>query len=219
MHDVVSINPASVDAEVEQRAHVVRQRLNGISAALEENFFDLCELLMEAQTNAYHVIYGFGRFGEWVEEGSGLDMSARSAYYHISIAKKTAELGLTREDVRRVKISLLKKIFELEPKEHADEMRELVADAANMSLDEVIEEVNKLRKAVGKSAPLYKTFKFDVDLKQVIDEAFALARMSYGDVVDPATGEITEASDSRCMELICAEYLASGGTHNGAEEE
>jgi hypothetical protein len=176
-------------------------------SALDDGFFDLCDLLTEASDNGYHTVFGYARFGDWVEENPDLDMSARQAYYYVSISKKAKQLGLTRDDLKRAKISKLKEIFSLEPNEHAEEMKQLVGEAAESGLDEIKEKVRQIKVKGGAEDKVHMTLKLDPADKETVQQALELARMIYGDVINQATGEVTEASDSQCVHLICSQFL------------
>src|SRR4051812_15549140 len=102
---------------VVERAAVVKEALTKIKDSLKENFFDMCDLLLEVSEKGYHSEWGYATFGEWVEEGSDLDISARSAFYYLNISRKAAQLGVTKENLRKLKISSLKQIFSLDPQE------------------------------------------------------------------------------------------------------
>jgi hypothetical protein len=198
-----ALTPVVVEHQgVPVRAEQVRQRLVEIEGNLETGLFDICDLLLEAKDNNYHTHWGYVRFGDWIEEASGLRISARTAYYYITIATKVKELGLSREQISAVGISKLKEIFTLEPEEHANHMKELVEAAPDSSLDDVSEAVAKVR---GKEPAKYMTLKLDPEVKETVKEAFELARRVHGSTV--RHGEVVDITDSRCMELICASFL------------
>lgn len=211
--DVVILGPQ--DASRLDRANEVRKRLILIRSTLDDNFFDMCELLLEAQEQGYHVVYGYSRFGDWIEQ-AGLDLSARSAYYLINIAKKARALGLTRAEMKETKISKLKEIFALDPQEHGTEMKQLVASAREDSLEAVKEKVARVRaEATGQQPFVLKTFKLDPNVLATVEEAFELARAQYGSRIE--NGEEVEASDSQCLEIICIEYLNDPNHGNVAD--
>jgi hypothetical protein len=196
----------TVDIAVAARAEQVKNKLVSIRRQVEDHFFDMCDLLREAQDNAYHLVYGYTRFGDWVDATPELDLSARQAYYYINIAKKVDELGITREQIRAVNgISKLKEIFSLEPTDFADQIVTLIEGAASDSLEQVKEKVRQVRADSGKPAPCHMTLKFDEHIKDTVDRALELARLNIGDSV--VNGEIVEPSTSLCIEMICASYL------------
>jgi hypothetical protein len=211
--DITITNYTVVDVQTEELAKACYEKLQRVKDSIQDNFFDLCELLLEAQEGDYHQVYGYERFGDWIEQGTDLDLSARSAYYYLQIAKKSRELGFTREDLKGVKISNLKEIFALDPQEHGDDMKRLLAGAAEAPLNDIKQEVKKLRADSGQPAPEYMTLKLDPLVKEIVDEAIELARMNYGDTVNE-DGEVVEASVSKCIELICVDYLADPNNRN-----
>jgi hypothetical protein len=198
----------SQDVSLKAQAEACRASLLKAQDNLEGAFFDLCDLLREAQENNYHVVYGFARFGDWVEsQGSGLDLSARSAYYFISIATKAEYLGVTREMMKKAKISKLKEIFRLDPAKHAHQMMELIEDAATAPLEEIKSRVQALLAKDGESPSVYMTLKFDVAVKETFQRALQLAKLNYGDSADPSTGDPVEPTDSQALELLSVNFL------------
>lgn len=197
---------------VQMRASEVRTKLLSIKDQAESDFFDMGDLLREAQEGAYAEMWGYNTFSAWIEQGSGLDLSTRQAHYLIRLSKTASVLGLTRTQLRKVKISSLKEIMSLDVTEFAEQIRELIDVAPTLSLAEVKARVQALK---GLEGVVYFTLKLEKDVKEVVDEALELARKNAGsDVVD---GEVKDISDSRCVELICAEYLTN--PNNQGEEE
>jgi hypothetical protein len=190
----------------DSRAEAVRARLTEIKNSSDDNFFEMCELLLEAQEKALHQHWGFARFGDWIEVASGLDMSARQAYYYVGIAKKALDLGLVREDLLKAKISKLKEIFTLDPQEHADDMRQLVADAPIWTLDEIKEKVRDLKGDSEENEFGHITIKYPLSAKPVIDEAFELAKRLRGDTT--LHGDAVEPSNGQVLEDICADFIS-----------
>lgn len=203
MIDIVQVQ---VDSSVQSRAHEVRTRLLGIQQNIESGFLDMCDLLLEAQEGAYHTVFGFARFGDWITKSSGLDVSERQALYYVNIGKKARKLGIRRDQLEGVKISKLKEIFALDPGEHGPEMRKLLSAAGESTLEEVKEQVGKLRaKSGGTEEFKYVTLKLDPLVKEMLDEAVDLARDEIGDkVID---GEIVEPSFSLAVEYIAADFI------------
>jgi hypothetical protein len=195
-----------VDPTVVDRAEAVRLKLREAREQAESSFMDMCDLLMEAKAEGYHRIWGYAEFGQWIEEGSDLDMSARQAYYMINIARTVQKLGLSREQVKEIKISKLKEIFSLDSKTQQEEIKALVAAAPDQSLEEIKAHVRNVKTQAGEEPPQYVTYKIDSNIKQTVDEAFALARLNYGDTMGQ-DGEPAEISNSKALELVCVCYL------------
>jgi hypothetical protein len=202
MDDILVIHQSP---EVAQRALEVKERLSEVKASLEDGFLTMCELLREAHKNAYHTAWGYSRFDAWVEN-SDLDVSPRQAYYYISIASKAERLGLDRSDLAAAKISKLKEIFTLDPAEHGNEMKQLVASAATDGLQAISDKVKEIRRKAGKPEQTTYNLKLSTEIRETLEQAFELARLNYGDTVDQE-GIPRKASDSQCMELISASYI------------
>jgi hypothetical protein len=67
MSDIV-LTPNSVEPGVAQRAEEVRVSLLKAKDSVEDGFLDMCDLLKEAHEKDFHVVWGHGRFGDWVEQ-------------------------------------------------------------------------------------------------------------------------------------------------------
>ena len=204
MEDIIQCT--SIDSAVVDRAAEVQKQMVAVTDRLGRGYLTLCDLLLEAHAGAYHTVFGHGQFGDWVESNRDLDMSARTAYYMINIGKKIKALGLTADQIQKIKISSLKAIFELDPLENGADMRSVLAAAPDLTLDEVKDKVRALKVAAGK--PDYVKmgpYKVEPLVKETIDESFELARRIHGSTVKD--GEVVDISDSKCLELVCVEFL------------
>lgn len=204
VYDPEIVEPASEN--VVMRAEQVRQMLLDAKEAAEDSFLDICELLLEAKEQAYHRLWGFGEFGQWVENGSGLKMKSRQAYYLVNIAKAVRQLGISREDVKKGGISNLKEIFTLDAAQYGGEIKKLVGEASEMSLDEVKKAVKGIKQDHGESVSDYMTLRIDEDAKTHVEAAFKLVRLNHGSTVN-STGDEVEISNAKALELICIEYV------------
>lgn len=193
MSDTIVIQESAQHA----RAIEVREQLKKLTSALEDSFFDTCDLLLEAHDNQYFLDLGFSTFNNWVE-GSNLGMSSREARYYVNIASKALRLNVDRPTMKAIKISKLKEIFSLDPDEHREAMEELLKMAASMSLDQVKAEVRKLKLDAGEEESFFMTIKGPVSAKVVIDMALENAK-KQGAFED-------DAPNGRLLELVCAEF-------------
>jgi len=198
----------SSETDLDVRAVEVLEQIGRIKTNLHEGLFDLAELLAEARSKSFHVNWGFARFGDWVEQGSGLDIAARTAYYLICIVEKGKLLGIPRNQLRAVKMSKLKEIFSLDAGTNGETIKQLVGQGQSLSLDEVRNAVNQVKTGAGLEPLVYMTVKLPKSVKQIVDDAFEIVRRNYGDKLNEY-GEPFDLSDSGCLELICAEYLTN----------
>lgn len=200
----------------EERALVVREQIESIRSNMHDGVFELAELLTEARDAEYHKFWGFTRFGDWIEQGSNLDMSQRTAYYLIKIIEKSRLLGISRETLKLAGISKLKEIFTLELPDFNTQVKSLVAHAPDKSLMDIKNEVAQLKTAGGIQPFVYITLKLPKSVKEeTIDPAFELLRKKYGDYKDPQTGESIDITDGKCLEFIAVEFLQD--PHNQPE--
>lgn len=195
------------------RAGVVLNELSKINTNVKTEFLDTLDLLLEAHEGAYHTCFGYTQFGEWIEDTPQIDMSKRTALYYVNIGKKVQTLGIPREELLRANISQLKKIFELDPAEHAPQMKMLVEKAENFSVKETEEAVNQLHGEKGRNPSQYLTLKLDPEVKEMQEQAVELARRLHGSTVDQDTGEIRDISVSKAHEYIYSSFLLDVNNH------
>lgn len=190
-----------------KRAEEVKDKLLESKSNMEVGFFDMCGLLAEAKECGYHRVWGFANFEVWVEEGSGLDISARQAAYAVNVARQAKFLGITRDEMLLAGSSKIKQIMSLNPEDHQHEMISLVENAPKLPYQEVVERVKALKTGVPQleSGERYVTIKLDADVKEIFDEAIELARKIYGDTV--TDGRVHDISISKAIELICVSYV------------
>lgn len=189
----------------DRRASVVNQ-LRELRDSYETNFFSICELLLEISDNEYYRSYGYPTFADWVESGS-IEISRRQAFYYLRTAKLARALNLTREQMRMAKISKLKEILSLDADKQAEQIRELVIAAPEMSLDEVRIRVSELKgHDIVNNAILQIKVNVSPSVKDTVMQAFELVRRKYGDTMDEA-GNHTDISDGKCIEILAEEYL------------
>ena len=187
------------------RADVVLEAILNIKTTLMRRALELGRLLKEARDNDYHLVWGFGRFGDWVELSSGLDMSARSAYDLIKMIEQSARLGISDAELEKVKKSKLIQIFSLTDGEMDDDsIRELVAAAETMKLEDVKEQVGIAKQQEW----VNRNYKFDkTGYENVIKPTIERIKREHGSTMGDDGGE-ADISDSKALEICCADYAA-----------
>ncbi len=183
----------------------IKTRLLQIANSLEDSTFDISDLLLEAHDKSLHLENGFLRFGDWVES-LGADISARQAGYYVNIGSKALRLNIDRPTLKKVKISKLKEIFSLDPDKFSSEMTALIAEAENLTLDQVKAKVAALKLKDGQELMFYRNYKFTESALKVVEDASEKCKAEVGDQV--VGGQIVEPSSSRLLELICGDYLS-----------
>ena len=191
---------------VQQRADQVQAQLYALSENIEGSTWDLAHLLLEAKEGAYHKLWGFSRFGEWVENGSKLGLGQRQSYYLIGFAEKSRQLGLTKEVFRDIKISGLKEILSLDTTEHGTSIKGLLEAAPNMSLVEIKAAVASVKKGSLQGLESFVTIRFSEFERTQFDDGVERCRQIYGDTLD-AVGEPGDISTGKAVGLICESFL------------
>ena len=190
----------------QERAKEVVRRLESIRDITKSNFFELCDLLLEAHENSYHLIWGYGSFKDWIE-ACNLDIKWRAAYNYLAVAQRSRELGVGRDELAKLPITTLTEIFSLKPADHAEDMRQLIGEAEDLTTDEVKQRVKQKKLKAGEEMYTHLNLKIPVTVKEIVDEAFELARRLHGSVVDEF-GNVVDISDGKCLEYIAASFLA-----------
>ena len=195
---------------VSNRADIVLQQILSIKTTLMQRSLELGRLLKEARDNDYAPQWGFPRFGDWVEQESGLDMSARSAYYLISVVELGAQLCIPDAELEKVKLSKLKSIAALKDGEMTDDKkRELILHAQTMTLADV----NEIVGIAKQQEWVYRNYKFDkVGYENTIGPTIDRIKREHGDTLGE-DGQPGEISDSKAIEICCADY-AAGPEHD-----
>jgi hypothetical protein len=187
---------------------VCRLHLMQLGSEIQRSFITMGRLLKEARDNDYHLEYGYPRFGQWVEE-SGLDLSERNAYYMINVIERAEQLGIPDDQLQQVKFSSLKEIMALPESTDPEQVKALVTEAKDMSVKDVTAVVGALKN----ESWVYHNLKILREVEDnVYQPAMERARREYGNTINP-DGDPDDISDSRCIEMILANYLA------GVEEQ
>lgn len=201
MEDVaLVINPQhEIDKAESCRLHILQLRDN-----IANNFIALARLLKEARDGDYALRWSYANFGDWVEIGSGLDLSERSAYYLIKIVERADELGIPDSELSLSKVSSLKEIMSLPSDTDPEQIKSLVKESQTMKAKDVKEVVGGLKN----ESWSFHSLKFLREVEEnIYQPAMERARRLYGDTILPG-GNPGDISDSRCVELILADFLS-----------
>jgi hypothetical protein len=211
----LAIDYGEQETRLISRAEAVLTRIGQIKGDLVRRALELGALLLEAREHDYHVVWGFPRFGDWVE-ASDLDMSERQAYYLMQIVQRAQALNITQAQLERVKLTKLKEIFALKAAPD-DVIKQLVENAETATLEEVKYQVQVVKQ--GGEDNEFTFINLDLKGKRIprlardrIMEAFEDIRRRYGNTVN-GEGEVCDITDWRALEMICEEYLNDPNRH------
>lgn len=207
----------AVAGQAAKRAQSIRAEIRGLDKLVVDSTFDIAERLAEVKGACYYGAWGYQTFADYVE--TELDMKVRKAQYLVRIVNIAKQLGIERVQYEKIKITKLREIFTLEPTDffwnettqhnepiHAHIVR-LVDEANGMTLEQVVEEVARLKGLTGDDALVWINTKVKrIVLEEVILPAREKARLLLGSQSQSA-GEATEYSDGACEEVIHAEFL------------
>lgn len=193
---ITGLSPVVVqDTPDKERAVNVRFRLLALKRGVVEQFLEFAALIKEAKEQEYHIIYGFGDFGEWSLQE--LEISERQAYYMIQVINGANALGIPLDDLKKLRVSQLKEIFSLDAEQYAEQIKELVASGVDMTVEATKDKVMALKAEREGLEPMAMfTIKVPLSARAVIRQAIDKVKVIDGDM-----------SDGRALELICGDYI------------
>ena len=176
-------------------------------------------MLYEAQENNYPAQWGYTSTLEYGAKELGL--KERKVQYLTRTVKVCRAVGLTRAQYEPAGTSKLREITTLNPEgsyfnnaEHTsepldDHIVRLILDSDTMTVEQVKEEVLRLKGQVGKDRRVMRSYSTDITTwTNVISEAIEKARKYLGSKGRDAEGNAVEYSEGECYECICASFLA-----------
>jgi hypothetical protein len=197
--ELISPDPTYLQAEA------CSNQIKRLGNSLVVSSLALGRLLKEFRDHHYASALGYPRFGDWVEEASGLDMSERNAYDLIAVVEKSAAFGITEEQLHAVKLSKLKSIFTLPADTDPQVVKDLLEKAETEPLAKIQQSVGQIK---GQSFVMVM-LKLE---QETYDNTFLMAvekaRRVYGNTMG-LDGGAADISVSRCVEMWAAEYLAA----------
>ena len=204
MEDQLTVVPMT------QEAAAVAERVKALKNSIMENSIELGRLLKTVRDNGYHRAYGFGNFGDWVEQDSGADMSKRQAAYLILVVERAEQLQIPDAQLMRLKLSSAKEIFSLPADTPDDQIRTLLTHAETAPLSTVRSEVQKLRTGGNFT---YRNLKMEqAAAEQIWEPAIERVRATHGGYRDD-NGQPVDISETAAALYLAAEYLAQPEEH------
>jgi len=184
--------------------------------------FDIGDLLWKIKKNGWYTSWGYNTFIEYART-TGLKES--KVRYLPQISEVMEAVGFTRDQYQGVGIAKLRAIVSLKPDDIyinpvtkdetpvADYIKLLtqkaIDDGDAFKLDEIKKHVRTLKGMVGSNDFSFLGISAQRSvLESVIRPALERAKMLIGSVGKDSDGNSLDASDSRALELICAEFLA-----------
>ena len=212
-------NIAIVGEVVAGQSATLRKRMRILAADLTKHTFDLAEAFLQAQETRCYAEWGFESLPEYAELELGI--KPRKAQYLARIAKVCRDCGVARKDYEPVGVSKLREITTLDPetsyynvdeKKHeplVDHIVRLIAEAPELSVVELEQEVAILKGMTGDNAMVMRAFKVTLSCwENVIVPCLESIRRRLGSAGRDGTGAAREYTDGNCYEALCAEYNA-----------
>jgi hypothetical protein len=223
--------PAAIIGEtVAGRAAVVKKELAGLVSEIRESTFDMAELLSEVKGAAYYSAWGFESFADYVT--AELDMKVRKAQYLVRIVQVCAQVGVMRKTYEPIGVSKLREITSLEPTESfwnaetsvneplVGHIIRLITKADEMTLQEVIDEVKRLKGLTGDDELVWMNFSVKRAVREgVVLPAIELAKQKLGSAGRDNEGQAIEYSDGAAIEVICADFSADPNNYTEESDD
>jgi hypothetical protein len=213
------MNEAVIVGEaVAGEAAKLRRKIEAVVKTINTSAFDAAELFAKAKKNRSYVGWGFNTLSEYFRS---LDISERKAQYLTRIAEVMGheKVHVARADYEPLGIAKLREITSLDPEGQwttpagetfpmAEYIQGFVFDRTNESFETIQKEVRVLKGLIGENDLTHFNLMFTRLTKEnTIDAALAKMRLELGPVGKDGDGVAIEATDSRCIELICVRYL------------
>lgn len=212
-------DPAAIVETVEDaRAEEVKRRINKLIKATNVNTFDLAELLAEAKQKGFYTKWGFPTYSQYAKS---LEIKYAKAYYLVDIVETMRAAGVLRSEYEGVGLGKLRIIAELEPEDEykgvpvVTLINELTKKAGQMSTEEVRAEVDRIKGKTADESMVWLNFHLmKLARENTVKPALALMKKHIGSVGQDEEGNSLDASDGRCLEMICANFLADPNYNN-----
>lgn len=214
MHETQIVGEA-----VAGEAAKLRRSVESAIKTINKSVFDVAELLGKIVAGQHYTKWGFNTRAEYFRS---LDMSESKARYLTTIAEVMShpKVNIPRKDYEPVGIGKLREITSLDPDATytgpdgetlpMDQyIRGFIYDSKEQTLEDVQRHVRTLKGFVGENDQTHLNLTITrLVLEQVLQPAIEKMRLVLGPVGKDDDGMAIEASPSRCIELICANFLA-----------
>ena len=182
-----------------ERAEVLDKEISTLKVSIFDSYFFLGQMLREVREYMYYKELGYQSLDEYADARHGFKY--RKASYLIAIVENCEAAGLTKENVRGIEWSKMKELPELTE----DNRAEWLKKAAEMSVEDLRDEVKKSR---GEDPPEKKftmTFSFAEGQKELVESALDLAAKLTGSEVK-----------SFHLQVLAEEFVATYGSADQA---
>lgn len=204
--------PVIVGEVVAGEAAKVKKQINEIIAGVNKSTFTLAELLHKVKTNQWYSKWGHETFGQYAKS---LDLKVTKSYYLVRIIEAMTLAKVPKEVYEPVGIAKLRVITKLEPTEEYQGkpgtayIKAMTETAKEVELDTLKEAVDVLQGKTGDDAVVWLNVAVNKSARDnVIQPAIELAKKNIGTVGQDADGNAKDASDGRCLEIICAAFMS-----------
>ena len=204
------------------RAASVRKILSVLASNVHEATFDIAELLAEAKSTGYFRSWGYETLADYAQKE--LHIRQRKSQYLVRVVQVCRHLGIERKHYEPVGITKLREITRLNPEDFyfnpktstnekmADHIVQLLADAPDLTADQVEERVKELLGQTGEDEmvwmPAYPVKRAVRD--KIILVAQELARRLLGSAGRDSEGHgIWSIAQVAVMEVIYADFIVS----------
>lgn len=190
------------------RATAVRAQIDKLKTNLGNGRWELAALFSEARSKAYNLEWGYTDFDLYIDE-SNFDVGSRECRHLIRAHDVAVQLGIDREQLNAVAFSKVKEIFRLDPATQGDSIKQLLSEAAHMSLESVRTAVRALKGGDPETELTWINMQVLRRAKEeTILPALAKIKLEYGPTMGDTPGETAEISDGRALEMLCADKLS-----------
>jgi hypothetical protein len=220
------LDPPAIVLRDDRRAIEAVEQVVAIDQSIVANQFELGELLAEIKDNDYFAAHKVLSFDELLKKLS-LDISASQVRYLVNNHKMATRLGISREQLKKAKISKVKTIFQLDPDKElvddatgevtkmADVMVTLVNESPFKKLSEIEAIVKRLKDDTTPEGErrTWRNFSLTEDGALVVDEAIELIIANAGSTIDIQTGTSKDVAEGTALVYMAANCIADPNLH------
>ena len=157
-----------------KRAEALDQEIESLKTSIFDTYFVLGQMLREIREGMYYKELGYQSLDEYADARHGFKY--RKASYLIAIVENCEAANLVKEDVRGIEWSKMKELPELTE----DNRVEWLKKAAEMSVEDLRDEVKKSKGEEPREKKISMTFSFAESQKRVVEQALDLAAKLTG---------------------------------------
>jgi hypothetical protein len=225
----VIVDPPAIVREDTSRAEQVVEQIIKLDRSSVDSQIEFADLMVEFVDGDYHHADHCQTLEDFCKK-HGFELSPREIRYRANVSRKSAKVGITREQRKKAKISKMKAICELTPEtEYVDKdtgeirtgtdiMQELVVRACSGLNLKQLKEIVAEWKGDPESEIVHETIAYTRAQKEVVDMAIEAVIKTHGDTIDSESKETKDISRGTAYHYMAVELLGDPNYEQAAHD-